>query len=190
MKILFIILASLVVFSGCARHSVDHKLRNQKAKEARYKKQQARKKAKEEALRKKKRREARNAIPKAPKKNIVLKKVEDNNYSADYMYPKDKESTPPKKRLSSSETNRSKEMTPPKERLTPNEMTPPKERLASSETTISQKNQIVPLPVPSSTMTKEECVSIIGQAKYDMYTQKFGSESATLKRCKMLKSMK
>ena len=39
-------------------------------------------------------------------------------------------------------------------------------------------------------MTKTECISMIGADKFTKYTQMFGSESASIKRCKMLKAMK
>jgi len=38
----------------------------------------------------------------------------------------------------------------------------------------------------TSTMTKSKCISLIGKAKFDEYTKKFGSESATLRRCIIL----
>ncbi|MEA1879441.1 MAG: hypothetical protein U9N11_02185 [Campylobacterota bacterium] len=38
-------------------------------------------------------------------------------------------------------------------------------------------------------MSKNECISLIGQVKFDKYTQMFGSEEASLKRCKILKTM-
>jgi len=41
----------------------------------------------------------------------------------------------------------------------------------------------------SNTMTKEECISMISQEKFDKYTAMFGSESASLKRCTMIKAM-
>jgi hypothetical protein len=39
-------------------------------------------------------------------------------------------------------------------------------------------------------MTKAECISMIGADKFAKYTQMFGSEAASLKRCKILKAMK
>jgi len=39
-------------------------------------------------------------------------------------------------------------------------------------------------------MTKEECVSMISQEKFDKYTSMFGNEEASIKRCAMLKAMK
>ena len=41
----------------------------------------------------------------------------------------------------------------------------------------------------ANAMSKEECVSMIGQAKFDKYTQMFGNEASSIKRCAMLKSM-
>jgi hypothetical protein len=39
-------------------------------------------------------------------------------------------------------------------------------------------------------MSQDECISMIGQAKFDKYTQMLGSESAAIKRCIMMRSMK
>jgi len=41
----------------------------------------------------------------------------------------------------------------------------------------------------TATTGKAECIAMIGQAKFDKYSKMFGSETASLKRCKMLKSM-
>lgn len=42
----------------------------------------------------------------------------------------------------------------------------------------------------SNTMNREECINMIGQVKFDQYTQMFGNEASSIKRCAMLKSMK
>ena len=42
----------------------------------------------------------------------------------------------------------------------------------------------------SSSMSKEECVAMISQEKFDKYSAMFGSEAASIKRCTMLKAMK
>ncbi len=39
-------------------------------------------------------------------------------------------------------------------------------------------------------MTREECISMISQEKFDRYTAMFGSEASSIKRCAMLKAMK
>ncbi len=89
------------------------------------------------------------AISPAPKKDIELKEVEDENFSSAYMYPETDKKTAKK-----SETL----------------------DVSAAQTTVSA-------------MTKEECVSMIGQKKFDQYTQMYGGESASLKKCKMLKSL-
>jgi viroplasmin and RNaseH domain-containing protein len=38
-------------------------------------------------------------------------------------------------------------------------------------------------------MSREECIGMIGQEKFDRYTEMFGNEAASLKRCTLLKSM-
>jgi hypothetical protein len=44
--------------------------------------------------------------------------------------------------------------------------------------------------VSSSTMNKEACIAMIGQEKFDKYTQMLGGEAGAIKRCSMLKTMK
>jgi len=39
-------------------------------------------------------------------------------------------------------------------------------------------------------MSRDECIGMIGQEKFDHYTQMLGSESGAIKRCIMLKSMR
>jgi len=41
----------------------------------------------------------------------------------------------------------------------------------------------------TSTMTKDKCVSLIGQEKYDEYTRKYGSEAAALRKCLILQRL-
>lgn len=37
-----------------------------------------------------------------------------------------------------------------------------------------------------STMTRSRCIGLIGKAKYDEYTKRFGSEAAALRKCSIL----
>ncbi len=85
-------------------------------------------------------------IPPPPKKKIKLKDVDDTNFDAAYMYPKDTKK---------------------------NEKTEIPEQMAS---------------VTSDTMDKKECIAMITQEKFDKYAAMFGSEAASIKRCKMLKA--
>ena len=39
-------------------------------------------------------------------------------------------------------------------------------------------------------MSREECIGMISQEKFDKYTAMFGNEEASIKRCAMLKAMK
>ncbi len=39
-------------------------------------------------------------------------------------------------------------------------------------------------------MTKSECVSMIGSAKFERYSKRFGGESGAIKRCAILKKLK
>jgi hypothetical protein len=47
-----------------------------------------------------------------------------------------------------------------------------------------------PKPTLSSSMSKSECISMIGQAKFDRYSKRFGGESGAIKRCAILKKLK
>ncbi len=47
-----------------------------------------------------------------------------------------------------------------------------------------------PVTVAAAQMNKEECMAMIGQEKFDKYTQMLGSEAAAIKRCVLLKSMR
>ena len=151
MKIWLIVSSiAIVIFSGCSSTNNMAKLKNQNARQALLIQQQyAQIAALKEKLDTKRRMirktRTRQSMPTAPKKNIKLKKVEDNNYSSGYMYPETKKKKPKKVK-----------------------------KVASI----------------NSAMTTAECISMIGQAKFDKYTQMFGSEAASLKRCKMLKAMK
>ncbi len=46
---------------------------------------------------------------------------------------------------------------------------------------------LAPISTPDS-MNKEECIAMITQEKFDKYAAMFGSEDASIKRCKMIKS--
>lgn len=41
----------------------------------------------------------------------------------------------------------------------------------------------------AASMSRDECISMIGQEKFDKYTQMYGSEDASIKRCTLLKSI-
>jgi len=44
--------------------------------------------------------------------------------------------------------------------------------------------------VSASSVSREECISMIGQEKFDRYTQMLGGEAGAIKRCTLLKAMK
>ncbi|MCD6654749.1 MAG: hypothetical protein LT067_08325, partial [Sulfurovum sp.] len=94
---------------------------------------------------------AKRKIAQKPKKIIELKKVEDNNFSSEYMYP---------------ENNAKEEKTSPVAQDTP-----------------------APPEAPGPIITKEECISMMGQEKFDKYTALLGSEEASIKRCQMIKKV-
>jgi uncharacterized protein YceK len=42
----------------------------------------------------------------------------------------------------------------------------------------------------NSKMTKESCISLIGEAKYNKYVQRYGGETGALRRCLVLKRLR
>jgi len=75
------------------------------------------------------------------------------------------------------------------------------ELLGPQRTITQQKNNntvqvatVSPASKPSSSakssMTKEACISMIGQTKFDRYSKRFGGESGAIKRCAILKKLK
>jgi len=47
-----------------------------------------------------------------------------------------------------------------------------------------------PAPKLSTSMSRSECISMIGQAKFDRYSKRFGGEAGAIKRCAILKKLK
>ena len=41
----------------------------------------------------------------------------------------------------------------------------------------------------AESMSRDECIAMIGQEKFDKYTEMYGNEAASIKRCTLLKSM-
>ena len=156
MKLWLAMATTIVFFSGCNSRSQNVKLQNTNAQQSlRIQQQQLQIDALRDALdtKKAKARAKAASMPQAPKKNIKLKKVEDTNYSAGYMYPGATKKKKPIKVVKS----------------------------AVAKTTVA---------TASTVMGKPECITMIGQAKFDKYTQMFGSEAASIKRCSMLKAMR
>jgi len=52
-----------------------------------------------------------------------------------------------------------------------------------------KKEKVTTTADTSTEMTKEECIAMVTQEKFDKYTTMFGSEEASIKRCKMIKAM-
>jgi len=150
--ILYLLAAlALVGFSGCSSNTRMIQLQNQSMHQSMIIQQQQQRidmleaKLKKLAEQKRIQRAKRTShVYTKPKKQITLKKVEDRNYSSDYMYPDDK---------------RKQHKSAP---------------IASAAT---------------GTMNKAECIAMIGQEKFDRYTQMFGSEAAAIKRCTMIRAM-
>ena len=59
-------------------------------------------------------------------------------------------------------------------------------------TAISQPTVTSPAPSTAlaSTMNRQECVSMIGAAKFERYSKRFGGEDGAIKRCAILKKLK
>ncbi|WP_309498757.1 hypothetical protein [Sulfurovum sp.] len=64
----------------------------------------------------------------------------------------------------------------------------PEDKNAKAEVTKAPETPVV--NASADTMGKEECIAMISQDKFDKYTAMFGSEAASIKRCKMLKAMR
>lgn len=47
----------------------------------------------------------------------------------------------------------------------------------------------IPTVSPAAAMTNTECISMIGQEKFDKYTQMLGSEAGAVKKCAMLRAL-
>jgi hypothetical protein len=60
----------------------------------------------------------------------------------------------------------------------------------TSKTTkkIAQIQPIKDTPAQTSAMSKDECISMIGQERFDRYIQLLGSQSSAIKRCQMIKA--
>ena len=68
--------------------------------------------------------------------------------------------------------------------FSPDYMYPETKKLKSPKPTTLVKKD-----VPSvSVMNKDECISLIGQERFDKYAQMFGGDSGAIKRCKMIKA--
>ncbi len=60
------------------------------------------------------------------------------------------------------------------------------------EDTVKKEKVVEPTQTPLATdtgMNKEECIAMISQEKFDKYAAMFGSETASIKRCNMIKAM-
>ncbi|MFT7879199.1 MAG: hypothetical protein ABXS91_02290 [Sulfurimonas sp.] len=57
------------------------------------------------------------------------------------------------------------------------------------QSTPVKKTQDKEESLSSETMTKEECIAMIGKEKFEKYTEMFSGEAAAIKRCRLLKAM-
>jgi hypothetical protein len=108
----------------------------------------------------------------APTIKQPIKVVKDINTTKTYVAPK------PKKNIELKEvedTNFSSEY------MYPETKTQKKKSIVNT-----QKN---PIEVTTNTMDKKECISMIGQEKFNKYTQMLGNEASAIRKCQMLKAM-
>ena len=151
MKLWSMAIIVLFLFSGCVSKKQYLNLKNKAIQQSQIIQEQQ---IQIETLKKKRSKQKSygnysSSYPDHPKKHIKLKSVEDDNYSAEYMYP-----------------------------------------TAAKEKTVKQALVEKKTSINSDTLEKTECITMIGQEKFDKYTKMFGNEAASLKRCKMLKAMK
>ena len=125
----------------------------------------------------------RPAPPKAPKKYIKLKEVDDNNFNDKYMYPEDS--------VKKETAEQPIAKIPAVEKSTMEKSTMEKSTMENSavENPAVEKSSAPTPVVATGAMTKEECIAMISQEKFDKYSQMFGNENASIKRCIMLKAM-
>jgi len=52
------------------------------------------------------------------------------------------------------------------------------------------KQDLTETSLSTPSVSRDECIALIGQEKFDRYTQMLGGESGAIKRCTLLKAMK
>jgi hypothetical protein len=108
---------------------------------------------------------------------VIKQPVKDVNATQSYA------PAPPKKKIELKEvedTNFSSEY------MYPETKTKKEKPVAVAKT---DSTEVVTPAVSTSSMGKGECISMIGQVKFDKYTQMLGDEASAIKRCQMLKAM-
>lgn len=116
-----------------------------------------------------------NTAPKVQPKPVKPKEVNTAKHHYAAVPP------PPKKKIELKEVqdnNYSPEYMYPEDKYKKDTLTGKKGE-ASAQTPIEEM---------TPAMSKEECIGMIGQEKFDTYTKMFGNEAASLKRCTLLKS--
>ncbi len=64
--------------------------------------------------------------------------------------------------------------------------------LLGPQRTLNEYSADKPTPKPNThaKMSKSECISIIGQAKFDRYAKRFGGDAGAIRRCVILKRLR
>ncbi len=108
-----------------------------------------------------------------------------------------KDAQPVKRQVTSTDQNISKVTTPPPSPRYKGELKEVEDTNYSSaymypEDSVKKEKVAKPTQIPLATesgMNKEECVAMISQEKFNKYAAMFGSETASIKRCNMIKAM-
>jgi len=61
--------------------------------------------------------------------------------------------------------------------------------VASAQPTVTAPAPTPAAPVLATTMSRGECISMIGADKFERYSKRFGGESGAIKRCTILKKL-
>jgi len=64
------------------------------------------------------------------------------------------------------------------------------QRTVSNKVDTNKAVSVSKVKKSGSTMTKKECIGMVGQAKFDMYSKKFGGDAGVLKRCTIIKKLR
>jgi len=115
----------------------------------------------------------------APRIQAPAKAVQDTNVTQTYA------PAPPKKKIELKEvedTNFSSEYMYPEAKRKKGKP------VAVVQTDTRDETETVP-SASTKNMDRGECISMIGQEKFDKYTQMLGDEASAIKRCQMLKAM-
>jgi hypothetical protein len=70
------------------------------------------------------------------------------------------------------------------------ELLGPQRTLGKRRSVASTRHTVARTRTTTARMTRSECLSLIGQEKYNAYVKKYGSEKGALRRCLILKRIR